>query len=187
MKPNEMRQLSREELLEMLLEQSRENTRLSKQIEQLEQKLADRDLHISKAGSIAEAALALNGIFEAAEASCRQYEENVQMLYERHARLSEEMGRKSREKAEALLQETQQQCDQLRADTQRDCAEKLAQTEQQVEAKWNSLSGRLQALYDSHQGLLELAQMLQTIPLEPKRGLTHAETAEETDRTAHGE
>ena len=59
--------MSRAELLELLLEESRENERLRAQLQEMNEKLADRAIRIERAGSIAEAALQLNGVFQAAE------------------------------------------------------------------------------------------------------------------------
>lgn len=66
-------------MLEMLLELSKENEQLREKNSFLEEQLQDRMLTISKAGSLAEAALQLNGVFEAAQAACDQYIYNVQL------------------------------------------------------------------------------------------------------------
>ena len=81
MTDRELRKLSRAELLELLLEESRENERLRAQLQEMNEKLADRAIRIERAGSIAEAALQLNGVFQAAEEAAAQYLENVR----RHA------------------------------------------------------------------------------------------------------
>ena len=77
-----LRKLSRAELLELLLEESRENERLRAQLQEMNEKLADRAIRIERAGSIAEAALQLNGVFQAAEEAAAQYLENVRRLAE---------------------------------------------------------------------------------------------------------
>lgn len=74
--------MSRAELLELLLEESRENERLRAQLQEMNEKLADRAIRIERAGSIAEAALQLNGVFQAAEEAAAQYLENVCRLAE---------------------------------------------------------------------------------------------------------
>lgn len=74
--------MSRAELLELLLEESRENERLRAQLQEMNEKLADRAIRIERAGSIAEAALQLNGVFQAAEEAAAQYLENVRCLAE---------------------------------------------------------------------------------------------------------
>ena len=82
MTDRELRKLSRAELLELLLEESRENERLRAQLQEMNEKLADRAIRIERAGSIAEAALQLNGVLQAAEEAAAQYLENVRRLAE---------------------------------------------------------------------------------------------------------
>lgn len=80
MTDKELRKLSRIDLLELLLEKSRENEKLKEELEQVKAQLADRKINIEKAGSIAEAALALNGVFQAAQAAADQYLENLRRI-----------------------------------------------------------------------------------------------------------
>ena len=82
MTDKELRKLKRTDLLELLIEQSKEVESLKKRIEELEAELADRRLLIYKSGSIAEAALKLNGVFEAAEAAAQDYLENIRRISE---------------------------------------------------------------------------------------------------------
>lgn len=77
MTEKELHKLKRGELLEMMLAQSREIDALRARVSELEEKLADREIRIRESGSIAEAALKINGIFEAAQAAADQYMENV--------------------------------------------------------------------------------------------------------------
>lgn len=77
MTSKELKRLSRRELLEMLIEQMKENQRLRNRLEQAEAELENRELVSLRAGSMAEAAMQLNGVFEAADKSARQYLENV--------------------------------------------------------------------------------------------------------------
>lgn len=77
MTSKELKRLSRRELLEMLIEQMKENQRLRNRLEQAEAELENRELVSLRAGSMAEAAMQLNGVFEAADKAARQYLENV--------------------------------------------------------------------------------------------------------------
>lgn len=72
-----LKKLSRQELLEMLIESERHVEQLEKELEETRKQLEDRKIQIENAGSIAEAALKLNGIFEAAQAAADQYLENL--------------------------------------------------------------------------------------------------------------
>lgn len=69
--------MSRRELLELLINQEKENTQLKAELKETKDKLADRNLAISRAGTLAEAAMTLNGVFEAADAAVKQYVDNV--------------------------------------------------------------------------------------------------------------
>lgn len=74
---NELKRLSRSDLLEMLIEQVKENDRLKAELEEKDRQLRDKSIKIRECGSIAEAALKLNGVFEAAQAAAQQYLDNV--------------------------------------------------------------------------------------------------------------
>ena len=82
MTDKELRRLSRSELLEMLLSLTEENEKLKIRLEQAVDQLRDRSILIDKAGSIAEAALQLNNIFEDADRAVQQYLENVRRMTE---------------------------------------------------------------------------------------------------------
>ena len=82
MTDRELRKLSRAELLEMLLIQSKEVDRLSKELDEANRKLDDRKILLENSGSIAEAALKLNGVFEAAQMAADQYLENIRQFAE---------------------------------------------------------------------------------------------------------
>ena len=79
MTEKELRRLSRTDLLEMLLEQSKEVQRLQQELEETKQKLEDRRLMEQEAGSVAEAALRINKVFEAAQQAADQYLENIRI------------------------------------------------------------------------------------------------------------
>ncbi len=80
MADRELKRLSRRELLEMLLAQSRENDALRQRIEELKIRLQERENELEEAGSLAEAVLRMNGVFAAAEAAAEQYVENVHRM-----------------------------------------------------------------------------------------------------------
>lgn len=77
MTDKELRRLSRQELMGIIYQMKRNEQKLQARLERAEQKLLEREIHISQAGSIAEAALALNGIFEAAQQAADDYLRSV--------------------------------------------------------------------------------------------------------------
>ena len=77
MTDKELKRLKRTELLEMLIAQVKENEQLQAELDIANETLKNRTIIIEQAGSIAEAALQLNGVFAAAEAAAAQYLENI--------------------------------------------------------------------------------------------------------------
>lgn len=128
MTERELRKLSRADLLELLLEQLKENEQLRGDLEAAQKQLADRKVLLEKAGSIAEASLQLNGVFQAAQAACAQYIENIERLNAQQEQLCARMERETREK-----------CDHMVADAER-----------QVQLYWNTFSRRVQEVTDSY-------------------------------------
>lgn len=92
----ELRKLSRLELLELLVAQSKQVDELQKELSEAEEKLSKRELKISKAGSIAEAVVSLSDVLEAAEDAGRMYVSELEKLYEREKVICESMEHKAR-------------------------------------------------------------------------------------------
>lgn len=76
-KDNPLRSLSKLELLELLAQQERELQTLRDALVERDAQLAERRILLEQSGSIAEAALRLNGIFEAAQRAADQYLESI--------------------------------------------------------------------------------------------------------------
>lgn len=76
----ELKKLSRRELLEMLISQSKELNQVQQELEEAKRQLEDRRILLDNTGSIAEAALKLNRVFEAAQEAADQYLENIKAL-----------------------------------------------------------------------------------------------------------
>lgn len=80
MTDRELRRLGRVQLMEMLLAQEKEIETLRQQLDAANAALGSREINLLHAGSIAEAAMQINGVFEAAQAAAGQYLENIERL-----------------------------------------------------------------------------------------------------------
>lgn len=89
--PKQLRKLKRSDLFELLVEQAKEIEELQERVNELEGKLQRREINLSEAGSIAEAALAISKVFDEAQAAANVYLNNVKRL----AGASEEDSEKS--------------------------------------------------------------------------------------------
>ena len=135
MNQKELKRLSRGDLLEMMLDLSKENERLGKELQQAKHQLESRMLNVEKSGSLAEAALSLNGVFQAAQAASDQYVLNVrskadQLLAQAQEKLD---GIQTREKeiltqanaqAEKILEQARKEADRIRAEADRQWKER---------------------------------------------------------------
>jgi Trp operon repressor len=83
MTDKELKKLSRSELLGLLITQMEENDKLSIEIDRLQEELNQKKIIIKNAGSIAEAAVGINKIFEAADLAVKQYIESVRHMADR--------------------------------------------------------------------------------------------------------
>ena len=87
-KKNPLKSLSKLELLELLAEQEREIQKLEHRLEEQDKIIQQRTLCMERAGNIAQAALHLNGVFEAAQKAADQYVESVKAMVDDELRKS---------------------------------------------------------------------------------------------------
>ena len=108
MTDREFRRLTREDLLDIIYELQQKTQRLEQENETIRKQLSDRTVKLENAGSIAEAALALNGVFEAAQAAADQYLAQVHAANEQSQQLADRIVADAQRKATAIVQQAQQ-------------------------------------------------------------------------------
>ena len=80
MTDRELQRLRREDLLQILIGQQRQIQELTEALEKAEAALDTRKIEQGNSGSIAEAALRMNQVFEAADRAAADYQARVQEL-----------------------------------------------------------------------------------------------------------
>ena len=143
MQDKDLRKLSRAELLELLISQTRRVEELEAQLADALGQLEKRQIAIDKAGTLAEASLMLNGVFEATEKAAAQYLENIERLSGQQQRVCDAMEAAARERAKTILEEAKAAC---------------REREARCDAYEKALTQRLQKFYDQRPGLKELVQ-----------------------------
>lgn len=141
----ELKKLNRTDLLELLLAQEKDNESLRQQLQLAKQQLEERSITLEECGSIAEASLHLNGVFQAAQAAADQYLTAIRTRSEEQEAHCAALEAAAQEKADRLLKETEERC-----------AAKIAAAEADSRAYWDEVSRRMEEFYDAHQGLREL-------------------------------
>lgn len=121
--------LSREELLILVQQQQQ-------QIDALRRALDERLLVLDEAGSIAQAAMELSGVFQASQTAADQYLQSV----------------------EALKSRQEEVCAQRLSQTESQCREMVAQAEEKAAYYWDALQKRVEEFLSSRSELLQPQQ-----------------------------
>lgn len=110
MTEKQLKKLSRAELLEILIQQTKRNDSLEAELTELkiayEEKISEYEallerkrIAVEESGSIAEASLKLSGVFDAAQKAANVYLENIRMLE-----------KETEERCRAMQEETKKIC-----------------------------------------------------------------------------
>lgn len=142
-----VRHMRRTELVEIIFALKQSEDQLKAENADLTAKLEQRQIHLDSAGSIAQAALELNHVFEAAQAAADDYLASVRSvdrdaLQAQAKAEADQILAQARAEAEQLKAQTKRECDALteaaehkRAQTEADCAALRAKTEQEIAAR----------------------------------------------------
>lgn len=141
MEQKDLKRLSRADLLEMLVDQSAELQRMQMKYEAAQRALDQRTIMIDKAGSIADAALQLNGVFEAAQASAQQYIDSVEALAQRKEDEAEQ------KRIDNMLKNVQWRCVKMEQETKLRCSQMLERAKVESQSYWDEVQDRLDAYY----------------------------------------
>lgn len=141
---------SRAELTVLASAQAQQIADLRAQLEEAQAQLAaaqeqlkDKRIACEQAGTMAEAALTLNGAFKAADEAAAQYLENIRAFTEQQRKVCAGIEQTTREQAEAMLRETEERC---RA------------REKEADAYWANLSAKFEQFCAEHQELRDLLE-----------------------------
>ena len=133
MTDQELRRLSRADLIDIIYTLQQQKEQAEQQLAQAQAQLQDRQLRLANASSIAEAALSLNGVFDAAQAA-DQYLQAVR----------------------ASAAETQAQKEQILADAERQAKEIVDTAERQASEHWKRFQLQAGQLIQAHAELQEM-------------------------------
>ena len=147
----ELKKLNRYELLELLVAQGKKLDRLQAELDEANAELERRKIAVDSSGSMAEAALKLNGIFESAQNAAEQYLEK-QMNADETVQNAEEEAQKTRHlanlMASLIIENAKAEAENIaRAAKNGEWKAESAETQvYEVENRADELSGKLEAL-----------------------------------------
>ena len=157
MPDRELRRMRRAELVEIILALKQTEDRLRAENAALSAQLQERQIHIENAGSIAQAALELNKVFEAAQAAADEYVASVRAANKNTDAAANALRAQAEAEAANLKARTQKECDEQaeaaarsRAQTEADCKAMLARTQQEIRQRWAAFDRRASELLDGY-------------------------------------
>lgn len=139
MDSRDLRNLGRKELMDMVYEYQKREVHLQNAMKALTSKLETKEIQIEKAGSIAEASLALNSVFEAAQAAADQYLLNIKKANEKASAQAQEIIMNAKKEAATIAQKGKEA---YRAWVEKGEAEyivKISKAEEECEKIYNQL------------------------------------------------
>ena len=130
MTEKELKKLNRSELPEILVAQGEKIETLEQQLADAQKALQDRRIEISSCGSIAEAALKLNHIFEDAESAAAQYLESVRLQEKTAGRIISD----AEDRAAQILKDAELQSEARKEQTEREIENRLLRFQEQFKS-----------------------------------------------------
>lgn len=146
MTDKELRKLTRGELLDMLINLTEKNEVLNAELEETQKRLESRRIVFEKAGSLAEASLELNGVFEAAQEAAKQYLENVERLSAEADKEKSIILAEARKQADAIVEDAEKYSTDIR---------------KKADEYWNSVYDKAQVILEEHGDLEKLAHSIE--------------------------
>lgn len=146
MAERELRKLSRLELIDLIYQLRSENVEQEQRLNEYEAKLSNRTITVEESGSIADAALALNGVFEAAQRAADQYLHSVKAACANQ----EVQIQKTRQRCEQMISEATEEAEKIRSDAEIERKEKLAAADRECKKKYDQLVARANQYIREH-------------------------------------
>lgn len=154
MTDKELKHLSRVELIDIIYELQKQKEAADAQVSQLQDQLNTRELHIAEAGSIAEAAISVNGVFEAAQAAADQYLISIKAAT---ANMAEKMEAAEKQR-QSILQTAEQQAQETLRAAEQQAQKIVADADRQAAEKWACFEKRANELIAAHAELQALVR-----------------------------
>jgi cell division septum initiation protein DivIVA len=118
--------------VDIIYQLKKNEQQLREEVDSLQEALQDKQIRISTAGSIAEAALSINNVFSSAQSAADLYLQQIRQMKQSTQSQCEKMLEEARQKSADMLARSEQQCALLNAQYRRE-KEKLYKLHQQVQ------------------------------------------------------
>lgn len=145
MTDREFKRLSRSQLIEIIYQFQLKVEELTKENQTLKDALEDKRLRITRAGNIAEAALAVNQVMQSAQNAAQQYLDEIQALYTEIDGECDSIRKKAAAEADAVIQRAKSDGEAIRQQAQTEAEAVISQARAQANGMMERVNQRLQA------------------------------------------
>lgn len=153
MTEGELKKLNRAELLAMLIAVTQRCEELEIELLDAEEKLDSRDIEISRAGSLAEAALKINKVLEAADQAGAQYLANLQRMYPGDGSVDTSAIMAATASMGQSEAETRARCQKIEVETRKRCMEMIENAKRDSQAYWDEVYKRIRRYSETMESL----------------------------------
>lgn len=150
----DMKRLSRAELIEIIYELQKQHEQDNELLVQAKDALDKKRLEIENAGSIAEAALKINGIFESAQKAAEQYLLSI----EETAKERDEKIAEAEKKSTEIVNAAEEKSAEIVKEAEDKATEIIAEAESKAREQWEQFEKHAQEMIETHAALQSLIQ-----------------------------
>ena len=154
MTDKELKHLSRAELIDIIYELQKQSNEKDAQMKKMQTALDERTIRMTKAGSIAEAAISVNSVFEAAQAAADQYLDSIRAAEALNAVKQAE----AEQQQQKMLEEANRKADETILLAKGQAQKIVEDAEAQAEAKWAVFEQKANTLIQTNAELQALLQ-----------------------------
>ncbi len=144
MTDKELQKLKRSELLEIMLGlqneldwQKKENQELKTKMQELTTKVESRSIALEKSGSIAQAALEMNGVFTAAQQAADMYLDNIKKMHDDVEKNYEMTLSKAKAEAQLILDSANKNAEELKVKADNEYRTKIKDADEECSRRIN--------------------------------------------------
>lgn len=136
---------------------------MRQEVEEARAKMQERIVAVEEAGSVADAAAQITGVFAAAQETADIYLANIRKRQEEQEEACRQKQEESERLAAQMVADAEQKCRQMEEDARKRCQELYRAAEQDANRRWDEMYSQLSQLQD------KTAQVEKLLTEPPKR------------------
>lgn len=135
MTDKELQKLKRPELLEIMLSLKSSLKKEKEENEKIKEQLSKKNIVLENSGNIAEAALELSGIFNAAQQAANVYLKNIQKMHDEQEAFQNELIENAKREAEKIISAARAEAADIKNKAEFVCRNKIKMTDEECQKK----------------------------------------------------